>query len=100
MRFFRYLKEKVFSRKSGLRHLAALLLTFVVLVLTHVGMTLLTGEEYWFDELYWELFLGKNEQMLYGAIGVLNTNWGDLGNPCSLELADFGLGADWAVFDY
>ena len=36
-----------------------------------------------------------------GAIGVLNTNWGDLGNPCSLELADFGLawGAEksWSV---
>ena len=71
MRFFRYLKEKVFSRKSGLRHLAALLLTALVLAMTHVGMTLLTGEEHWFHELYWELFLGKNEQMLYGAIGVL-----------------------------
>ena len=36
-----------------------------------------------------------------GAIGVLNTNWGDYGNPCSLELADFGLtwGAEksWSV---
>ena len=36
-----------------------------------------------------------------GAIGVLNTNWGDLGNPCSLALADFGLtwGAEksWSV---
>jgi hypothetical protein len=36
-----------------------------------------------------------------GAIGVLNTNWGDLGNPCSLELAEFGLtwGAEksWSV---
>lgn len=27
----------------------------------------------------------------YGAEGVLNTNWGDLGNPCSIELAMFGL---------
>ncbi|MBQ3055175.1 MAG: family 20 glycosylhydrolase [Oscillospiraceae bacterium] len=27
----------------------------------------------------------------YGAEGVLNTNWGDWGNPCSLELAMFGL---------
>ena len=27
----------------------------------------------------------------YGAKGVLNTNWGDLGNPCSIELAMFGL---------
>lgn len=27
----------------------------------------------------------------YGADGVLNTNWGDWGNPCSLELAMFGL---------
>lgn len=26
----------------------------------------------------------------YGAIGVLNTNWGDWGNPCSLELAMYG----------
>ncbi|MDD4688834.1 MAG: family 20 glycosylhydrolase [Eubacteriales bacterium] len=25
------------------------------------------------------------------AFGVLNTNWGDWGNPCSLELAMFGL---------
>ncbi len=36
-----------------------------------------------------------------GAVGVLNTNWGDLGNPCSLELAEFGLswGAEksWSV---
>ncbi len=35
------------------------------------------------------------------AIGVLNTNWGDYGNPCSLELAEFGLswGAEksWSV---
>ena len=27
----------------------------------------------------------------YGAEGVLNTNWGDWGNPCSIELAMFGL---------
>jgi len=27
----------------------------------------------------------------YGAYGVLNTNWGDWGNPCSIELAMFGL---------
>lgn len=37
----------------------------------------------------------------YGAIGVLNTNWGDWGNPCSLELAMYGmvLGAakSWSV---
>lgn len=37
----------------------------------------------------------------YGAAGVLNTNWGDFGNPCSLELAMYGmvLGAakSWSV---
>lgn len=37
----------------------------------------------------------------YGAEGVLNTNWGDFGNPCSLELAMYGmvLGAakSWTV---
>ncbi len=27
----------------------------------------------------------------YGAKGILNTNWGDWGNPCSLELAMYGL---------
>jgi len=27
----------------------------------------------------------------YGAVGLLNTNWGDFGNPCSLELAMYGL---------
>ncbi len=27
----------------------------------------------------------------YGAEGVINTNWGDWGNPCSIELAMFGL---------
>lgn len=27
----------------------------------------------------------------YGALGVLNTNWGDWGNICSIELAMFGL---------
>ena len=27
----------------------------------------------------------------YGAMGLLNTNWGDWGNPCSLELAIYGL---------
>ncbi len=27
----------------------------------------------------------------YGAKGVLNTNWGDWGNPCSIELAMFGM---------
>ena len=27
----------------------------------------------------------------YGAKGVLNTNWGDWGNPCSIELGMFGL---------
>lgn len=35
------------------------------------------------------------------ALGVLNTNWGDWGNPCSLELAMYGLvlGAEksWSV---
>ena len=37
----------------------------------------------------------------YGALGVLNTNWGDWGNPCSVEMALYGLvlGAakSWAV---
>lgn len=37
----------------------------------------------------------------YGAEGVLNTNWGDWGNPCSLELGMYGLvlGAEksWSV---
>lgn len=37
----------------------------------------------------------------YGAVGVLNTNWGDFGNPCSLELAMYGMiiGAEraWSV---
>lgn len=36
-----------------------------------------------------------------GAVGVLNTNWGDWGNPCSVELAMYGLalGAEkaWTV---
>ncbi len=27
----------------------------------------------------------------HGAIGVLNTNWGDLGNPASIELAEYGI---------
>jgi len=37
----------------------------------------------------------------HGAMGVLNTNWGDYGNTCSLELAMYGivLGAEksWTV---
>lgn len=37
----------------------------------------------------------------HGAVGVLNTNWGDWGNPCSVELAMYGmlLGAEksWTV---
>lgn len=37
----------------------------------------------------------------HGALGLLNTNWGDWGNPCSLELAMYGLvlGAEksWSV---
>ena len=37
----------------------------------------------------------------YGAVGILNTNWGDWGNPASLEMAMYGLvlGAakSWAV---
>lgn len=37
----------------------------------------------------------------YGALGVLNTNWGDWGNACSLELGMYGmvLGAEksWSV---
>ena len=37
----------------------------------------------------------------YRAEGVLNTNWGDWGNPCSLELGMFGLvlgaAASWNV---
>ncbi len=34
----------------------------------------------------------------HGAIGVLNTNWGDWGNPCSIEMASYGmvLGAEKA----
>lgn len=27
----------------------------------------------------------------YGATGLLNTNWGDYGHPCSMELSMFGL---------
>jgi len=37
----------------------------------------------------------------HGALGVLNTNWGDWGNPCSMELGMYGmvLGAakSWSV---
>ena len=37
----------------------------------------------------------------HGALGLLNTNWGDWGNPCSLELSMYGLvlGAEksWSV---
>ena len=37
----------------------------------------------------------------HGAIGVLNTNWGDWGNPCSIEMASYGMvlgaGKSWAV---
>ena len=37
----------------------------------------------------------------HGAVGVLNTNWGDFGNPASIELAMYGIvlgGAkSWAV---
>ncbi len=37
----------------------------------------------------------------YGAEGVLNTNWGDWGNPCSIELANYGLAVgalkSWSV---
>ncbi|MBQ4322633.1 MAG: family 20 glycosylhydrolase [Clostridia bacterium] len=37
----------------------------------------------------------------HGAVGVLNTNWGDWANPCSIELAMYGmvLGAEksWSV---
>lgn len=37
----------------------------------------------------------------YGALGVLNTNWGDWGNPCSLELGMYGMvlgaGKSWAA---
>jgi hypothetical protein len=37
----------------------------------------------------------------HGALGMLNTNWGDWGNPCSLELSMYGLviGAEksWSV---
>lgn len=37
----------------------------------------------------------------HGAVGILNTNWGDWGNPCCLELAMYGLvlGAEksWSV---
>ncbi len=27
----------------------------------------------------------------YGAYGILNTNWGDLGNPASIDMANYGL---------
>ena len=27
----------------------------------------------------------------YGALGLLNTNWGDWGNPASIEMASYGL---------
>lgn len=27
----------------------------------------------------------------YGALGVLNTNWGDYGHPCSMELGMYGM---------
>ena len=40
----------------------------------------------------------------YGALGVLNTNWGDYGNPASIEMALYGLvlGAakSWAINTY
>ncbi len=55
------------------------------------------------DILVSEDNIGRSAEFGYacGAIGVLNTNWGDLGNPCSLELAEFGLcwGAEksWSV---
>lgn len=71
MRFLRYLKEHVFSRKSGLRHLAALALTFVVLVLTHLGMTLITGYDDWYVEMYRDAFRMQGALTMFGTMGVL-----------------------------
>lgn len=51
----------------------------------------------------WSAFLGRtsvSDQNIakmaelayqYGAEGLLNTNWGDFGNPCSIELAWYGM---------
>lgn len=50
-----------------------------------------------------EINIGKMAELgyKYKADGVLNTNWGDWGNPCCLELAMYGLvlGAEksWSV---
>lgn len=75
-----YLKNHVFSRKSGLRHLAALLLTVFVLVWTYVFAVQVGGDESWLYDLYWECYdlfnyyggtYVKFEKLFWGIVGIM-----------------------------
>lgn len=75
-----YLKNHVFSRKSGLRHLAALLLTVLVFVWTYVFAVLNGGDESWLYDLYWECYdlfnyyggtYVKFEKLFWGIVGIM-----------------------------
>lgn len=65
-----YLKNHVFSRKSGVRHLAALLLTFFVLALTYLIMALGLGDSGWFHEFYEDMNRADDMPVFWGAVGT------------------------------
>lgn len=66
-----FIKNRLFSRQSGVRHLVALLLTPLVLALTYGVMIPLTGEEYWLEDLYHELSRYQDVAVFYGVLGML-----------------------------
>lgn len=75
-----YIKNKVFSRKSGQRHLAALLLTIFVFIWTYAFGALVGGEDSWLYDLYWECYdlfnyygatYVKFEKLFWGIVGIM-----------------------------
>lgn len=67
----KFLKERVFSRESGIRHLVSLLLGMLVVVWTYSIMSLITGDSSWLSGVFREARRDEMlEQFLPAGIGV------------------------------
>ncbi len=66
-----FIKNRLFAKKSGQRHLVALLLTFFELALFYLVMAALTQDESWLHDIRWEVTRGYGEEVFLGLLGVV-----------------------------
>lgn len=66
----RFLKERIFSLKSGVRHLVSLEFGALVLVWTYIAMALAQEEWNWIEQIYFSIGSDWQRLFFWGFIGV------------------------------